>query len=356
MATDILSGGVGEIRALSTADGGTALTTTAGFIGIPLNVSHLYITPRNFATGAVAKFALNPYLAVLKTTDGMATLPTDYSANAQDCAAATLVTLSSLSTLANGDFLLVGAELPFRGVNVTMSADVNAGAATALSVHYWKSDSTWADTSATDGTTAGGKAFAQSGLVYWTVPSDWMPVALDSIYTGASLADGTGTFTGSTIYLQPGANTVTCTAAGTCTITLPTGATGMVRGSGSGGGTMTVTSEPVVLASGANTVTTSGTVGTIVVTVNPKTPQTGITHEPLFWTRWSVSAALDSATTATSFHAANRSTAYAELLSGQVFEQRIKTGVGGIGCVEALMNAGTGNLVVNGAASRGGGF
>lgn len=354
MASEILAGGVGEIRALSTANGGTALTTTATYIGIPPKTSHLYITPRNLVTDPVAKFSLNPYLSVLKTTDGMATAPTDYSANAQDCDASTVVTLSSLDTLANGDFLLVGAELPFRGVYVTMTATVN-GTESTLAVHYWKSDSTWADASVTDGTKSGSTAFAQSGLAYWTVPADWMPVALDSIYSGAKLADGTGTFTGSTVYLVPGANTVTCTAAGTCTITLPTGATGMVRGSGSGGGTMAVTSEPVVLAAGANTVTTSGTVGTIVVTVNPSTPQSAVTHEPLFWTRWSVSVALDTST-ASAMYAANRSTAYGELLAGQPFEQTIKTGMGGYGCVEGVMAAGTGNLIVMGAARRGGGF
>jgi hypothetical protein len=53
---------------------------------------------------------------------------------------------------------------------------------------------------------------------------------------------------------------------------------------------------------------------------------------------------------------ANRSTAYMELLSGQTFEQRVFAGVGGFGCVEAKMNAGTGNLVVNGASARSGGF
>jgi nucleotide-binding universal stress UspA family protein len=118
---------------------------------------------------------------------------------------------------------------------------------------------------------------------------------------------------------------------------------------------MAVTSEPVVLAAGANTVTTSGTVGTIVVTVNPSTPQTGVTHEPLFWTRWSVSVALDTST-ASAMHAANRSTAYGELLAAQPFEQTIKTGIGGYGCVEGVMAAGTGNLIVMGAARRGGGF
>jgi hypothetical protein len=355
MGQDILAGGVGEIRALSTANGGTALTTTATYIGIPEQVSHLYITPRNLVTDPVAKFALNPYLVVLKTTDAMATAPTDYSSAAQDCDDSTVITFTSLDTLANSGFLLIGAHLHFRGFYVTMSATVN-GTASVMSVDYWKSDKTWATTTATDGTTSGGKTFAQSGLVYWTVPSTWVRTKLSDIYSGASLVDGAaGVFTGSPIYLFPGSNTVTCTTAGDCTITLPTGSTGMVRGSASGGGTMAVTSEPVVLAAGANTVTTSGAIGTIAVTINTSTPHSKATDTELYWVRVSVDAAVDSST-ATSIYAANRSTAYGELLAGQPFEQRIKTGIGGYGCVEGVMAAGTGNLIVNGASERGGNF
>ena len=76
----------------------------------------------------------------------------------------------------------------------------------------------------------------------------------------------------------------------------------------------------------------------------------------MFWTRWSVSAALDTAVTLDHMAAANRSTAYAELLSGQTFEERIRHGFGGIGCVEALVNAGTANLIVNVASVQDGRF
>jgi hypothetical protein len=267
MATDILAGGLGEIRAASTASGGTALSTTATYIPFGIGAAHVFITPREFATAVVARIAINPYLVVLKTADAMATLPTDYSQNAQDGDASTVVTLSSLDTYANGDYLLVGAHLPIRGVYVDMSAAVN-GNASILTVYYRKSDDTWADSSATDGTTSGGATFAQDGLVYWTVPTDWKLAKLTDIFTGV--------------------------------------------------------------------------------------PSNSVTNTGMYWTQWRVSAALDASTTASAMLAANRSTAYAEFISGQVLEQRIKVAPGGVGCVEALTDAGTANLIVNVASERDG--
>lgn len=117
MGNEVFAGAVGEFRTASTAAGGTALTTTATFIAIPDGTHHVFITPRNFATAVVAKVAFNPYIQVLKTANSMVAF-TDYSKYAQDGDAATDVDLDSLDTLANGDFLLVGSELPFRGVYV----------------------------------------------------------------------------------------------------------------------------------------------------------------------------------------------------------------------------------------------
>jgi len=351
MANEVVAGGVGELRALSTAAGGTALTTTAKYIPIPRNTHHIFITPRNFATAVVAKFSLNPYLTILKTTDRMGTV-TDYSNYAQDGDAATDVTLSSLNTLANGDWVLVGAHLPFRGVYVDMDdAHLNVNAS-ILTVTYRKSDLTWANATATDGTiNPAGTSLGVDGLVYWAVPTDWMTARLTDIYTGAYLADGTGTFTGSPIDLKPGRNTVTCTGAGNCTITLPTGATGVART-----GTMTVTSSPVLLVAGANTVTTSGVAGTLVVDISSPKVKYPAAMIPMFWTRWVFSAALDADTLIDGMLCANRSTAYGELIAGQTFEQRVFAGPGGCGCVEALTDAGTANLIVNGASARDGGF
>ena len=260
-------GGVIEQRALSTAAGGTALTTTAALVVIPDGVNALALIPRNFVTGVVAQVALNPYLLVLMTTDNLVTL-TDYSRAAQDGAAGTVVTLSSLDTLANGDFLLVGSHLPFRGVDVDMTANVN-GTASVLTAKYRKTDDTWATLSATDGTAAAGATFGQDGQVTWTVPTDWAKKTLREINSPAPA------------------------------LSLPN------------------------------------------------------IDEPLYWTRWEVSAALDASATAQAMLALNRSTAYAEIPAGITQSMGVVKGPGGVACVEAKMDAGTGNLIVNAAVRRG---
>lgn len=277
MATEVLAAGLGEMRAASTASGGSALTnavggTTAassGFIQLPLVSSHIFITPRNFATAVVVKVLLNPWLVVLKTTDNMITKPTDYSNAAQDADATTDIDVSELSTLANGDFLLVGSHLPIRGAYIAVGTTNSAGTA-ALDVFYW-GGSVWVDASDTDNTFST-RVFAQSGLVTWTVPTPWPTATIRNLYPSM-------------------------------------------------------------------------------------TAETYYRDVPLYWTRWSVDAALtDTTVSFDSMVAANRSTAYAELVSGQTLEERIQHGLGGIGCVEALTDAGTANLIVNVATQRGGRF
>jgi len=69
---------------------------------------------------------------------------------------------------------------------------------------------------------------------------------------------------------------------------------------------------------------------------------------PLYWTRWEVDAAItDTAVTLNSMSAANRSSSYAELVSGQMVSVDIEHGFGGTACIEALTDAGTAYLVVN---------
>ena len=268
MAQEVLAGGLGETRAASTTSGGTALTDSATFIQLPLTTGHIDLTPRNFATAVVVKYNLNPWLVVLKTIDNLATAPTDYSATAQDADASTDIDVGSLSTLANGDFLLIGSHLPFRGVYIDIDTANTQGTATIL-VEYWNG-SAWVDTSATDGTFST-MVWAVDGLTYWTVPTAWKPGILSAIYPSM-----------------------------------------------------------------------------------PASQYTGLNY---YWTRWSVSAALaDSTITFNSMVAANRSTAYVERVSGQTFEARIQHGLGGIGCIEALTDAGTANLIVNVATQRGGRF
>ena len=181
---DSLPGPLGEARVASTAGGGTALTSTAGLFVIPTGTTHLQLIPRAFSGAVVVKFALTPYLAILKTTDLLATV-TDYSENAQDGVAATLVTLSALPTFANGGALYVGSPVPFRGINVTMTANVN-GNASVLSVYYWNGSAWTILTNAThgyvDGTINAGCTFGASGQIVWpTLPTTWSRKSLEEI-------------------------------------------------------------------------------------------------------------------------------------------------------------------------------
>lgn len=177
---------ISEIRAASTAGGGTALTTTAGRILLPNKTEGVVLMPRNFSTAVAVKFGFCPYLIVLKTIDDLATV-TDYTDAAQDGSTSTDVDLSSLSTLANGDYLLVGSHLPFAGLVIDVDL-ANANAATILA-QYWNGTA-WTDISATDGTASGGACFAVDGNVTWTVPASWTNATLRE--TGLSPAAAVG--------------------------------------------------------------------------------------------------------------------------------------------------------------------
>ena len=164
-----------ELRAASTASGGTALTSTLGQITLPFGADYVSITPRNFSGAAVARVALNPYLRIFYTTDGGLDNSnlTDISDEMQD-GDATDHPLDDFPLTGTG-FIYVGARLPFRGVAITMG-DKNDDA-TVLTVKYWKGGS-WVSISATDGTDDGGDSMKVDGSVTWTVPTTW---ALDSL-------------------------------------------------------------------------------------------------------------------------------------------------------------------------------
>lgn len=272
MATEIIKTMLGEHRAASTADGGTALGTAAVCVPLPFGSNYVWVKPRNFAGGAtVAKLTFNPWIHVLMTKDLFATAPTDLSDVAQDGSTSTDLDLSSFNTLANGDMLLVLSRVPIRGV----LADIDAanGNASVLTVNYWhKGQKAWTTTGATDNTAAAGKSIAQDGTIEFTVPTDWGVASLREI------ADKAG-------------------------YNLPKGAW---------------------------------------------------EHEdmPFYALQFVWSAALDAACRLNSLYALNRSTAYSEWVSGDTLEGMIQTGPGGIGCIEALVNAGTGNLIVNVATRR----
>lgn len=265
---------LGEIRALSTAAGGTALTTTLGYLAIPANVTHLWLEGRNYAASAiVAQVILNPYLIILRTHDNL-TVAYDESDVAQDGDAATEVVLDALSTAANGDYLYVGSHLPFAGVRVDMSADaseVNTEVNT-LTVNYWNGSS-WVTASATDGSTSGGASMAVDGSVTWTVPVNWKSASLLAIGEISSAQQ----------------------------------------------------------------------------------PAAGVPYRdiPMYWTRWQWSAAMSATVRADQLLAINRSTAYAELVTGRLYEFSVFRGFGGIGCLQMKTDTGTANLVVNAATGEG---
>jgi len=76
----------------------------------------------------------------------------------------------------------------------------------------------------------------------------------------------------------------------------------------------------------------------------------GVATEPYYWVRAEVSVLLTTPATLTGILAINRSTVYAELLSGLPgWEERVTVGPGedGISCIQARMPANTGKLIVN---------
>ena len=178
---------VQDLRSLTAANGGTAVTGLVTF-GLLPGTQYVKIHSRAFSTAVGLQYALNPYLAVLKTADAGATW-TDYSSAAQDEDTATHVDLSSLSTLANGDAVFIGATTPFRGIDVDV--DGANGNSSVLTASYWNG-SAWTDTSDTDGTISSGKTMGQDGTITWSVPSAWSAGSLNNILK--NLDSGTSNF------------------------------------------------------------------------------------------------------------------------------------------------------------------
>ncbi len=109
-------------------------------------------------------------LAVLKTTDGGATY-SDYTAAATDENPATHVAISSLNTVANGDWLLIGNVIPFTSVSIDMDANINTHPATWTAV-----------AGLADGTSSGGASFAQDGAVTFAEPTAWKAASFDGVW------------------------------------------------------------------------------------------------------------------------------------------------------------------------------
>lgn len=99
---------------------------------------------------------------------------------------------------------------------------------------------------------------------------------------------------------------------------------------------------------------TDWTVGTLrTIAGAPSTiPYSG---ESLYWVRLTVSAAMDSSVTLDQLLAMNRSSAGASLTSGKPgVEMLLPTGSGRYGCIQAVTDATTANLIVNVATIGGG--
>lgn len=274
LGSDNFAGPLCDQRSITAAGGGTSIDSTlavADFFPFLENSHHFSAIPWNYTTAVVAQLLLCPYLWIVKGSS-LTTQPptiTDFSLQGQKTGG-TGVTLSSLATLGSGEAFYLGANVPFAGVAVDMSAAVN-GNASVLTVEYWNG-SAWVSLSATDNTAAAGKTFAQDGLVTWTVPAAW---------SKAKLSDGI--------------------------------------------------------------------VGT------PSLPASQLANQylgevnslPQYWTRWTVSAALDSSTVANTMIAINQSTAYAEVLANNALEGRILKTHGGVSALAAKADAGTLSLIIN---------
>lgn len=116
------------------------------------------------------------FVNVYKGTEAIPDVPeegADYTPEATDGLAATVVDLDSLDTLANYGAVFVGFDTPINKLTLTVSA-VNGNASVAT-LSYRKNDSTWADSSDTDGTASGGASIAQTGSFTWTLPTDEIP-------------------------------------------------------------------------------------------------------------------------------------------------------------------------------------
>jgi hypothetical protein len=173
-ASDQFAGSLNEARIASTAGGGTALSTSAAIIGIPNNIGHVEAVVRNFASSAVvAKIALNPCLALLKTTDDKTFV--DGTVTGQQNPAGSGFVVDNLP--ASTGRIYIGAHVPFRGVRVTMGGTVNAVVST-LTNQFWNGTAWTAVSGGSDGTASGGATLAQNGDITFTVPTTWAAAPL----------------------------------------------------------------------------------------------------------------------------------------------------------------------------------
>ena len=165
--------------------GGVTVTTAAQTGSFPVGTKHVYLQSHNAAASATTVlYSFNPWLSVLRTTDGGVTF-TDVSSNAQDDNLTNIVTLDSQDTIANGDALFVGSHLPFRGVSVDVDKANGTGSRT-LTVSYWNNTTkAWVDAVNSNGT-SGSTSLDQDGDETWTIASAWSITRLRDIFDAAN--------------------------------------------------------------------------------------------------------------------------------------------------------------------------
>ena len=178
MPTEILGANLGHQRAAGAASG-VVLSATAAFTAFHRGTEYIDLIPRNFSGAAVARYALCPYLVILKadSADDLAGPIADYSAIAQDGSTGTEVAVGGGGGLAAGRNFYIGSAIPFRGVYVDIDT-ANANNSAAVTVYYWAGS--WVDVSATDASRSS-HAFDQTGTITWTVPSAWQSSSLVKI-------------------------------------------------------------------------------------------------------------------------------------------------------------------------------
>jgi hypothetical protein len=155
-----------------------SLSTTLATLSIPRGRDNSPIAGVGLKCASDFRFQISPRLqAVLKTTDIGVTF-TDATAAVEDRVAATVLDISSLSTLANGDYVLVGSNKPFGGIAVDL-ATVNVNAS-VMAVHYWNGTA-WTNITPTDGTISpAGTSLGADGAITWTTPTDWVPYTIST--------------------------------------------------------------------------------------------------------------------------------------------------------------------------------
>ena len=107
------------------------------------------------------------------------TIPTigiDYTVQATDGLTTTEAVLDDLNTIAAFECLYIMTPIPATQLTWTFTTGWVNTAAAVGTLKYRKSDSTWADTSETDGTiSVAGKTMSGNGSMTWTAPSDEIP-------------------------------------------------------------------------------------------------------------------------------------------------------------------------------------